>query len=67
VDRHGHPVAGRLRHQPEPDQRLAAHLEDLCEIARARTSRPERGVKRLGAYLAKNLGSITGRVRQHDR
>ncbi len=46
--------------QPEPDQRLAAHLEDLCEIARSNIETPERGVKRLGAYLAKNLGSITG-------
>jgi len=44
----------------EPDQKLAAHLEDMCEIARTNIETPERGIKKLGVYLGGNLGDITG-------
>jgi len=44
----------------DPDQKLAKHLEDLCGIARTNVETPERGVKHLGRYFAKNLGNITG-------
>ena len=46
--------------QPEPDQRFATHLEHICEIGRANIETPRNGVKKLGAYFAKNLGNITG-------
>jgi len=45
---------------PDPDQRFAKHLEDICEIGRANIETPRKGVKKLGTYLAKNLGDITG-------
>lgn len=46
--------------QPEADQRFAQHLESICEIARANIETPEKGVRKLGAYLARNLGGMTG-------
>ncbi len=45
---------------PAPDQQLAAHIEDICEIGRKNIETPKKGVKKLGGYLAKNLGDITG-------
>jgi hypothetical protein len=52
--------AGCLSQSAAPDQRFAQHMEDLCEIARDHIETPEKGVKKMGRYLAKNLGSITG-------
>jgi hypothetical protein len=43
-----------------PDQRLAQHFAEMCDIARDHTKSPEKGVKKLGRYLVVNLGSITG-------
>lgn len=37
-----------------PDQKLAGHLQGICKIAKANTDSPERGVRRLFAYLGKN-------------
>lgn len=43
-----------------PDQKLAAHLDETCKIARANIDNPVRGVKKLGAYLDKHAGHIFG-------
>jgi hypothetical protein len=43
-----------------PDEKLAARLDDLCEIARANISTPERGVRKLGGYMGKHTGDIFG-------
>lgn len=43
-----------------PDQRLAQHFDEMCDIARDHAKSPEKGVKKLGKYLVVNLGSITG-------
>jgi hypothetical protein len=45
---------------PAPDQQLAQHLEDICDIGRANIETPAKGVKKLDRYLTKNLGDITG-------
>jgi hypothetical protein len=43
-----------------PDQELAARFDDLCEIARDGTSKPEAGVTVLGRYLAAHFGDLLG-------
>lgn len=43
-----------------PDERLAARLDDMCEIARANIDTPVRGVRKLGGYLAKHTGDLLG-------
>jgi hypothetical protein len=45
---------------PAPDQQLAEHLDEICNIGRANIETPTKGVKKLGRYFAKNLGNITG-------
>lgn len=44
----------------DPDERLAGRFEDMCDIAKANVDSPVKGVKKLGGYLAKHLGDITG-------
>jgi hypothetical protein len=46
----------------DPDQRLAGHLQAMCEIARDHIPAPEKGVRKLGAYLVKHGGAITGEL-----
>jgi hypothetical protein len=41
-----------------PDERLVARLDDLCEIARDNATSPERGVRKLGGYMAKHTGDL---------
>jgi hypothetical protein len=41
-----------------PDQRLAKRMGDICEIARENVKTPEKGVRKLGAYLDKNVDKI---------
>lgn len=43
-----------------PDERLAANLVDLCEIARSNVDSPEKGVKKLGRYLGKHADDMLG-------
>lgn len=43
-----------------PDELLAVRFEEMCAIARANISTPERGVRKLGHYLGKHAGDITG-------
>jgi hypothetical protein len=46
--------------KPAPDVALAGRFEDICSIARANIESPVHGVKKLGGYLQKHLGDITG-------
>jgi hypothetical protein len=41
-----------------PDQRLAKRMGDICEIARDNVKTPEKGVRKLGTYLDKNVDKI---------
>jgi hypothetical protein len=43
-----------------PDEKLAAHLDDLCDIARHNVDKPVRGLTELGRYMGKNAGNIYG-------
>ena len=43
-----------------PDEKLAGHIEDMCDIARSNVKTPERGVRTIGRFLAKHLGDIFG-------
>jgi hypothetical protein len=44
----------------DPDERLAGRFDKMCAIAKANIETPERGVKKLGAYLGDHLGDVTG-------
>jgi hypothetical protein len=39
---------------PSPEERLARHFDDICEIAADHVKSPERGVESLFAYLGKH-------------
>ena len=41
-----------------PDQRLAKRMGDLCDIARNNVKTPEKGVRKIGAYLDKNVDKL---------
>ena len=43
-----------LRSRRPPDERLASHLDAICDIAEADVGSPARGVEHLFAYLASN-------------
>lgn len=43
-----------------PDQRLAARLGDLCEIATDGADKPVKGVKKLGRYMLAHSGELLG-------
>jgi len=44
----------------DPDERLAGRFDDLCSIATNNVDTPVKGVQKLGGYLGKHLGDITG-------
>ena len=41
-----------------PDERLAKRLGDMCEIARDNVKAPEKGLRKLGGYLDKNVDKL---------
>jgi len=41
-----------------PDQRVAKRMGDICEIARDNVKTPEKGVRKLGGYLDKNIDKV---------
>lgn len=51
-------TGGCLSGGKDPDQKLAAQIEDLCEIARAGAPHPVAGVRRLGGYLLAHAGDL---------
>ena len=53
--------SGCLNSEKAPDERLAGHFEKMmCGIARDNVKTPERGVRKLGHYLDKNVGAMFG-------
>lgn len=44
----------------DPDEKLVAHLEDVCEIMRDHRDVPVVGLRKLGRYLYKHTGDIYG-------
>jgi hypothetical protein len=56
----GFGIRGGCVNDSPPDKDLAAHLEDLCEIARDHIDAPEQGVRKLGRYLGKHADDILG-------
>ncbi len=48
--------------QPSPDQKLAARLDDLCDIARDGAEKPVAGVRALGRYMGKHTGDLLGEL-----
>ena len=55
-------MRGCLSKPEAPDVRLAGRLAAMCEIARGNIATPERGLRKLGGYLGKHLGDITGEL-----
>jgi len=43
-----------------PDQRLAKRYDEICGIARDNIGTPEKGVRKLGHYLDKNVEHLLG-------
>jgi hypothetical protein len=43
-----------------PDEQLAGHFEELCDIARDNIETPERGVRHLGRYFGKHTEDMLG-------
>ncbi len=43
-----------------PDEELADHFEELCDIAGANIDTPKRGVQKLGRYLGRHLDDMLG-------
>jgi len=44
--------------QRAPDERFAAHLDDICEIARDHVESPSKGVDKLGNYMGRHYGDM---------
>lgn len=42
----------------EPDQQLAKHFDDLCDIARKNVETPEKGVRAMGKYLQRHTDDM---------
>jgi hypothetical protein len=43
-----------------PDEELADHFTELCDIAKANVEDPKKGVRKLGGYLGRHLDDIFG-------
>ena len=48
--------------QLDPDQKLAAQLDDLCEVARDNVKTPEQGVRQIGRYLLKHGSEMSSEL-----
>lgn len=44
--------------RPDPDQKLAQQIEEMCEIARDGAEDPVAGLRTYGRYLLRNAGDI---------
>ncbi|MBA3393324.1 MAG: hypothetical protein H0T89_11805 [Deltaproteobacteria bacterium] len=51
---------GCVNQSSPPDEELAEHLDQLCEIARDHIEAPEKGVRKLGRYLGKHADDMFG-------
>ncbi|MBS1122209.1 MAG: hypothetical protein H6Q90_4437 [Deltaproteobacteria bacterium] len=55
-------AGGCLNSSKAPDEKLAARLQDLCEIARDNVETPERGVRALGNFFGKHTEDLLGEL-----
>ena len=53
-------VRGGCVNSTAPDEELADHFEEICEIAGDNVQNPKRGVIRLGRYMGRHLDDILG-------
>ena len=53
-------IRGGCVNSTAPDEDLADHFEELCEIAGDNIDTPKKGVKKLGRYLGRHLDDIFG-------
>jgi hypothetical protein len=53
-------LRGGCANSAAPDEELADHFEELCEIAADNIDAPKQGVKKLGRYLGRHLDDILG-------
>ena len=53
-------IRGGCVNSTAPDEELADHFEELCEIASDNIDTPKKGVKKLGRYMARHLDDILG-------
>ena len=51
---------GGCLNKTAPDEELADHFSELCEIAGDNIDTPKKGVKKLGGYLARHLDDMLG-------
>jgi hypothetical protein len=53
-------IRGGCVNSAAPDEELADHFEELCEIAGDNVDTPKKGVQKLGRYLGRHLDDIFG-------
>lgn len=53
-------IASRGCLDKAPDEELAEHFDELCKIARGNVGSPEKGVRKIGRYLASHTGDMLG-------
>jgi hypothetical protein len=58
----GYRAQGGCLNSKAPDEKLGDHFDEICEIARDNIDTPERGVRKLGRYLARHAGDMTGEL-----
>jgi hypothetical protein len=58
----GYRAQGGCLNSKAPDEKLASHFEDMCSIARNNVDTPEKGVRKLGHFLADHAGDMTGEL-----
>ena len=53
-------IRGGCVNSAAPDEELADHFQEMCEIATKNIDSPKKGVKKLGGYLGRHLDDILG-------
>ena len=53
-------IRGGCVNSAAPDEELADHFEELCDIAGDNVETPKKGVKKIGRYLGRHLDDILG-------
>lgn len=53
-------IRGGCVNSTAPDEELADHFQELCEIAGNNVETPQKGVKKLGRYMARHLDDMLG-------
>ncbi|HLL24948.1 MAG TPA: hypothetical protein VK427_22595 [Kofleriaceae bacterium] len=53
-------LRGGCANSEAPDEQLADHFEELCEIASDNIEEPKRGVIKLGRYMGRHLDDMMG-------